>query len=383
MKIGKFLLAGLIALGFMACNNDEAPVVNNAEATVSVKVMPSSGPAVRAVGDLTDPGIEPTGLGAESAIKKTQVWIFVGNTLDGYGESNTNEVTNVAASVGSRDIIVVVNGTDLTGSSTKADILAYQQSVPVDIATNGLLMTAEPLNAALVPGKNTIGYGANPTNATSLEDATLKVARVNARVAIVDAKLGTLASGQELIFDALTDVDVAIFNVAKKTKIFGAAATLATNTDYLFGEAWPSTSGSYTVGTAAADFKNAVSFPIAVNAAPYYYVTENTATDVKEQMLIVLRGKPTLDGDPVVADGLYTDEDGYTYYPVWVNADLPGYNYVGDDVKDSIIRRNTQYNISLTITKIGNPTIDPVEEAFLDVKVEVLPWEVVDQNVEW
>src|SRR5690606_22945842 len=103
----------------------------------------------------------------------------------------------------------------------------------------------------------------------------------------------------------------------------------------------------------------------------------------EQQMFIVLRGKPTKGGVAVKAEGLYTDVNGYTYYPVWVNADKTGYSYSGDNTGDSEIRRNTQYNISLTINGIGNPTIDEVEEAFLDVNVSVAPWDVVTQNVTW
>ena len=146
---------------------------------------------------------------------------------------------------------------------------------------------------------------------------------------------------------------------------------------------------SYTVGAVEGLFKETgLSLPIPTTTgsnAPYFYVTENTAADAKEQMLIVLRGKPTK-GTPavdVVAEGLYTDSEGYTYYPVWVNANKTNYTYSGDNTGDSHIRRNTQYNISLTINGIGNPTIDPVEEAFLDVNVSVEDWTVVTQDVDW
>ena len=50
---------------------------------------------------------------------------------------------------------------------------------------------------------------------------------------------------------------------------------------------------------------------------------------------------------------------------------------------DCKILRNTQYNISLLIKGIGNPSIDDVEEAFLDVLVSVEDWAVVTQGVTW
>jgi hypothetical protein len=128
-----------------------------------------------------------------------------------------------------------------------------------------------------------------------------------------------------------------------------------------------------------------VTFPIVNTAAPYYYVNENTSVVAKELTFIVLRGKPTLGTPavPVVAEGLYTDAAGYTYYPVWVNATNAKYQYLLGYTPDGKIHRNTQYNISLTIKGIGHPTIDPVEEAFLDVKVSVAPWTVVSQGVTW
>ncbi|MFA6644722.1 MAG: fimbria major subunit, partial [Bacteroidales bacterium] len=75
-----------------------------------------------------------------------------------------------------------------------------------------------------------------------------------------------------------------------------------------------------------------------------------------------------------------TDAEGYTYYPILVNKDGVAEN---GKVGDGNVYRNTQYNISLTIKGLGNPTIDDVDKAFLDVKVEVAPWNVVTQNVEW
>lgn len=395
MKIGKFLLAGIIALGMMACNNEDAPVVNQAEATVSVKIVPSSnGPAVKATGNLSGNGVLAAGLAAESAIKSLEVFIFnsITDTSDGYGiatsTTDVKEVLNIATHPGKKVIMIVANAGTAIGSVTnKTALLAKTKDLPVVVATSGLPMTGESAEITLDPGDNQYGFSATDASYKAAAKqhaaaAPLQIQRVNARVAIVSANIGTLPADQLAIFDNLKDVEVAMFNVPKASKLFGPAGTLATNADYLFGESWPSTSGSYAVGTAEGSFKDAsVTFPIVNTTAPYYYVAENTSTVAKEQMLIVLRGKPHKGTNPVTSVGLYTDANGYTYYPVWVNA--PGHTYTGNDTGDSKIRRNTQYNISLTINKIGNPTIDPVQDAFLDVKVEVLPWLVVTQGVVW
>ena len=395
MKLRHLFLAAIVAIGMMACNNEDVPqVVDGAESTVSVKVVPSSnGPVVKAVGDLTGNGVLALGLAEESVIKQLEVFIFVGETPDGYkSETGTNvtEVKKIETHSGAKTIVVVANA-NIGPVANKATLLAKTKDVPATIE-NGLVMTSAETAVTLVAGQNYYGYasGAGTSGAGTEHSvgAPLKITRVNARVAIIDAKLDTtLPADQLAIFDALTDAEVAIFNVPKTTNLFGAS--LALNNNYLFGEAWPSTAGSYMAitdgGAVEGSFKDAsVPFPVVVRTAPYYYVNENTSGVLKEQMLIVLRAKPTK-GTPavaVVAPGLYTDANGYTYYPVWVNAPKSNYSY-GSHTPNSQIVRNTQYNITLLIKGIGNPTIDDVEEAFLDVLVSVEDWAVVNQSVEW
>lgn len=389
MKLRHLFLAAIVAIGMMACNNEEVPqVVDGAESTVSVQVVPSSsGPVVKATGDLSGNGVLAAGLPEESAIKQLEVFIFVGETPDGYKSesgANVTEVKQISTHSGPKTIVVVANA-GIGAVTSKSVLLAKAKDLPVTIA-NGLVMTSAETSVTLAAGQNYFGYiaGQTPSGTEHSVGAPLKITRVNARVAIIDAKLDTtLPPDQLAIFDALTAAEVAIFNVPKTTKLFGAP--LALNNDYLFGEAWPTTQNSYTVGTALGSFKDAsVPFPVVVATAPHYYVNENTATNVKEQMLIVLRAKPTK-GNPavaVVAPGLYTDANGYTYYPVWVNAQKTNYSY-GSHTPDSKIVRNTQYNITLLIKGIGNPTIDDVENAYLDVLVSVEPWAVVTQDVTW
>ncbi len=389
MKLRHLFLAAIVALGMMACNNEDTPQVDGAQSTVSIKVLPSSnGAGVRATGDLSGDGVLAPGLVAESAINQLEVFIFAGESPDGYkSETGTNvtEVKQITTHSGPKTIVVVANG-GIGAVTSKADLIAKVKDLPVNMTT-GLVMTSAETPVTLVAGQNYFGYaaGQTPTGAEHSVATPLKITRVNARVAIVDAKLDTtLPTDQLAIFDALTNAQVAIFNVPKTTKLFGTS--LATNAAYLFGEAWPTSANSYMqVADGAAvegSFKDAtVTFPIENTLAPYYYVNENTSTVAKEQMLIVLRAKPTKGGNAVVSEGLYTDAAGYTYYPVWVNK--AGYTYDAGHTADSKILRNTQYNITLLIKGIGNPTIDEVENAFLDVLVKVEDWKVVNQNVTW
>lgn len=393
--ITRLFLVGLIALGMTACSNeDEVKLEGQAESTVSIRVVPSSnGPVVRAIGDLSGVGITAPGLEAESAIKSLEVYLFSdsqGGIADGYKKvtstTSVTEVTGIETTSGPKTIVVVANA-NLGEVTNEAALLLLTKDLPVAIE-DGLAMTgmtADPV--VLKPGQNFYGHDvvSGSENNFIAPGTPLKIYRVNARVAIVEAKLDlTLSTNPDHtnFFDALVDAQVAMFNVPETTKLFGTE--LAMNETFLQGAQWVSTAGTYTIGEDKSAFLDeSVEFPIAVNKAPCYYVNENTSTVVKEQMMIVLRAKPMKAQQPAVAEGLYTDVDGYTYYPIWVNATKDGYSYTGDNAGTSNVLRNTQYNISLTIKGIGNPTIDPPASSLLDVMVSVEDWLVINQNVIW
>jgi len=403
MKIFRILLTAAIVLGMTACNNeDPVDLTGQPESTVSVRVVPGSdGPTVRSIGNLTGDGILTPGLAVESAIKQLEVYIFQGQLPDGYKSvtgSNVTQVLDIATHAGVRTIIVVANA-NIGTVANKAELLAETKDLPVgDITTVGLPMTSNETSVELVAGKNQYGFivdGPGYDGATGVTHHSngnpLKLYRVNARVAIVGATLA-LEGDDAVLFNNLRDVQVAMFNVPKTSKLFGAPLSLAMNDKYLYGAAWTSPSGTYVSAASPATpsaevntnfLEGTVTFPVVIGTAPYFYVTESATAIANQQMFIVLRGKTYLDNDAVVANGYFTDADGYTYYPVWVNADKPGYTYTGNDTKDSMIRRNTQYNITLTIKHKGNPNIDPPVAAQLDVNVSVEPWLVVTQGVVW
>lgn len=416
MKIFKVLLVVAIALGMMACNNEQdvPEISGEKDASISIKVFPSSNsPGLRSVGDLSDEDATTSpGLFAESAIKQLEVWVFSGDVLTGYGTAAAAEVIDVEAIAGASTVVVVANA-NIGIKGSKADLLDVVKGLPVsDITAGGLVMTAEPIDVTLAAGNNYYGYSdaefdakvaADPSKKTHLADGrtALPLVRVNARVALVSATVNydAVPPTQKEVFDELKDVEVAMFNVPKETNLFGAP--LATNDDFQYGAQWPSPELSYVGVNDSPAAPNALldEGPLTLPAtlhnliektkAPYFYVNENTSdvegdkeTTPSEKMLIVLRAKPYKDGDPVASlTGLYTDDAGYTYYPVWVNKD--GIANPSGVVGDGNVYRNTQYNVTLTINGLGRPSIDPVDKAFLDVKVEVAPWNVVTQNVEW
>ena len=373
-----------LSMGFGACNK-VAPVdpVDQPEATFNVRIVQDTKPGVRAIGDLSTDGISTKGLAEESAIKKTQVWIFSGSSLDGYGESATAEVKNISATTGSREVFIVVNGDGLSKTTSKQDLEnAVSKLIPErEIKSTGLVMTADKQTFNLKEGKNMAGYGDKLADGSNnLVANPIPVSRINARVAIVSAKL-ELDEESKKIFDELKDVEVSMFNVQEDAKIFDPSVTSG---QFLYGDDWIAKAGTYEKGAKKAKLlEKHFGFPIDIKKAPYFYVNPMA---MKDKTFVVLRGKIYKSGKPVVAEGLYTDKEGYTYYPVYVNSTKEGYSYgkeAGANMGTGVLLRNTQYNISLTIKKIGNPTIDPSGKATVEVKTTVSPWVVVPQNVVW
>src|SRR5690554_6664027 len=255
MKIFKILLVTAITFGMMACNNEDVPQVNgDKDASISIRVFPSSdSPSFRATGNLDGNGIIPEGLAAESAIKSLEVWVFVGDALEAYKSATIDagavpEVTEIEVTSGPRTIVVVANAS-LDTQATLTDLKKLTKDLTQDVS-DGLVMTAEPIRVDLVQGNNYYGYsGTTSAGETYLNQGALALTRVNARVAIVGAniQLASLPEGEVHVFDKLKDVQVAMFNVPQTTNLFG---TLAKNENYLFGSAWSSPLGTYTVGTA-------------------------------------------------------------------------------------------------------------------------------------
>jgi len=334
MKIGKLFLAGIVALGLglTGCNNDDVPELSGEkEATISIKVLPSSnGSLLRSTGNLKGDGVLAKGLAQESAIKSLEVWIFKGDVLDAYKSAAAAEVTEIEARIGARTVVVVANA-EIGQVNSQAELLKTLKGLPADVAGKGLVMTAEPFDVTLKKGNNYYGYtdaqvaAKTGLNKNHLDDSKkpLPITRVNARVAIVSAVLDlkSVPDNQKVVFDALKDVEVAMFNVPKETKLFGSV--LAKNENYLFGAKWTSPLSTY-VGSAdasavaTASLTDAVTgaLPVVVTNAPYYYVNESNGDD---KMFIVLRAKVYKDNAVVeTVKDLYTDNEGYTYYPIWI-----------------------------------------------------------------
>lgn len=328
----------------------------------------------------------------ESKIKRLDVFVFNGDDVDGHKQATGEDVTEVkdiAVTTGSRTMVVVANATaDMGTITSKADLLT---KVATDLATqtleNGLLMTSEETPPfAIKAGKNYYGYaeGQTPVGNEISVDAPVKLTRIPARVALVSAKVQFEGSYAGFTFEP---EEVFLFNAKQQSKYFGNPGALVEGTELLSGVNLSSFGGPLKPAAwETADYlKDAfTSLDILSEKQVYYYVFENDAS--VQPTVLSIKGKIKKDEDTyATADDFpgAIDSEGYTYYSIVVNADIPGYTYDGETPKDSKILRNTQYDISVTIKHLGkdDPTDPPVAAATLDVKVKVAEWEVVKQNV--
>lgn len=373
MKIVRLFLVAAIALGMAACNND-VPQVQDNQGVLTVKVVPTSEPGARLYGDLTN------AIAAEGTVHNYEVYVFnLNGNLEKYHKQNDGQNAQILGlTVGNKKVVVVANG-NLGTQPTQAALLAKTNTLSQDIA-NGMVMTMEPQAIDLTE------CDANHSNCNTL---TANVKRVNARVAVVGVSTSFAAEAPYKRFEL---EEVAMFNVRETSNIFGTSLVNATS-EFLFGSAYPSPNNSYVVGTVEASLLetltpalNVTGTPLTITNSKYFYVHENDA-ETKKETFLVLKGKlydAETGGNVYELPGVHTDPDGYTYYKVYVNKTAPNYTYTGDAVDhDGKVIRNTQYNITIDLTKAGNPTIDEPAEACLNVTISVVPWVVVNQNVVW
>ncbi len=399
MKLEKLFLLGAIALGLAACSNEDTPVVQQAKnATMSLRIVQGG---TRAIGDseLTT---------KESKIKRLDVFVFNGDARDGYeraeNEDGVTEVKDIKVTTGSRTMMVVANATftkeEMKAITSKADLLT---KVATDLATqtleNGLLMTGEVTEAfTIAPGKNYYGYpdqpGVDAENQHS-KNEPVKLIRVPARVSLISAVTAFEGSYAGFTFEL---EEVFLFNAKKQSKYFGDPGALVAGTELLSGVDLSSFGGPLKPGTWVPEWTAPylldvkASFPAGLGsiteATPvYYYVFENDAS--VQPTVLSIKGKIKKADNTYATNGEFPDAidaQGFTYYSILVNATRDGYTYPGENTGitgDKIIRRNTHYKISVTIKRIGkkDPTDPPIEPATLDVKVEVVDWKIVNQEV--
>ena len=404
MKTTRFLVAALIAVGLMACQTEDIPYVNPGDgspATVSITIF-SDTPQSRS----TD-----AGLPAERAIHTLEVWLFasngnvVGHQFFAAGDLREIEVggnvvsyvaEGIEAASGQLYMIAVANRAQI-GSVNRNVLQGTLAGGLTQDLTGGMIMTSEQVALTLMPGHNFFGVYPDGTFAGNhiSPTANLQLVRVNARISLVNVQFENALNDER--FDAFELVEVAMFNVRNNSRLFGTtsfatSASLVYGTGdnaFSFGAPYPTTMNTYVDGIlepTLARALGAVTYSQIATNPIHFYVYENTGDRVETNNIvtrpagngtfIVLKGRFTLNGAPVTSPSITDGE--FSYFAIWVND--ASFGAAGGT---NVIRRNTQYNISVNIRGAGNPSIDPSDNAFLDVHVEVAPWEVVNQDVVW
>ena len=405
----KFLLAALIAIGFMGCRTDDLPPYSGVEsglpATMSITVLTDS-PRTRALrGDID------ADKAAESAIHSLEVWLFrADGTAAGHRFFNAAALTSAANGVvaegisaesGNLTMVVVANNPEI-GNVTRSTLQGTLAGpLSQDIST-GMVMTSEEVSVTLTPGNNFFGQYPDGTfagnNISPTQNLTLH--RVHARIALVDVNFNNLHNNPA--FDGFELDKVALFNVRNNARLFGPTSFAATASlvygvndapaSFWYGFGFPTTENSY-IGTPNAgllyQLADAETFAdITRTNAIYFYVYPNHGSELTAGgrdaygTFMVLRGQMTLGGNPVTNPD-FTDAAGFTYFAIWVNCRHFGAPATGVARGTNVINRNTRYNITVNILGAGNPSVDPDDDAFLDVRVEIEDWDIVEQEVDW
>ena len=360
------------------------------------------------------------------------------STIEGVGLYQTGDGTyianNIETTTGSRTMIVIANHPEITREPTRDDLINEIADVELvqDISTTGLVMTSEMVVISLVRGENFWGIRPggnlesyrhhNPTE-------NLQLNRINARVALTDVRFNNHTPDTR--FDRFELQEVAMFNVRDGSRLFGRTSNGNNTFDFngslvredalfLFGADFPSPNESFRRGTLneglLIDWTNVPwdsrrSNPdnggritgLHSTNAMFFYVFENAGDRLvnvycnsvsvpkvigRERenntgTFIVLKGQLFLGYELFIdSDRIYTCQDGFTYYAIWVNCKEVGtVSGQGDHIGDNSIRRNRQYNISVNLWGPGHSTIDPAN--YLDVHVEVTRWIPVTQEVDW
>lgn len=382
MNLNKLLVvAGIAILGIIACSKKDASVNDsNTNTTMSLKIFTSNTRAVANANTNAD----------ESKIYKLDVFVFNGDVVDGYKQAtstdgNLNEVKGINVTAGNRTLVVIANSRkELKAITSKNALEAYTaDDVTQELLTanNGLMMTSAMTDITIKAGKNVYGYDTGSETGTNYisEGTPLSLSRLAAKISLksVEVNLSSPWEGY-----TVTPVQVFAYNVRGKSKFFGPSL-VASDAAYFSGIDLTGFSGiTPPVSVVKESLKDELTNFGSLTATPiYYYAFENDET---HPTTLTVKAKILKDGTPLT-NAEFPDAinaDGFTYYTVVLNANEKGYEYTGTSVDhNSRLTRNTKYELSLVITKIGDNEPDPLKPSTLDVKIQVTDWVVVSQKV--
>lgn len=440
MKLRNLMYATMIACAFASCSKDD--VVEPDNGTPSAKGTFIEVRAQNPISQTKAAG-DPT---VEDAINTLTMVVFgsdnkveaIETTTPGAGGAMSRKV---AVSAGSKKVLMVANA-PLTGievGSSYSDIAGLTRSRADENATNGFSMSSKLYDATVELNKTTfLGYADYPTNYSaansileSEDNAGVKLYRNVAKVVLANVAV----TNEKGDFTNYSNPNVVIKEVfimnAKSTssivpasgeKHWGAVTTespwlagVTTNTAWTNADRFKLAStwaqagylidnvDDTEIGYSGDGLETATA---AFNNTPFY-VYENGSEDLataSEKTLLVIKADVTYDvkdgGRETAANRYYTLAIGRTGFDPTTssvngysapNANFPFANRAdegagingADEGYAFDVLRNLQYNVSLTIKGMGYDQPgggDPKQ--YLDVKVQVVAFGQVDQEVE-
>lgn len=388
MKKIVLMMSLAVMVLFVGCNKKQEQPVAEGNATVSVVVK----------------GADLKGAYGENdaVVGKLVAMVYKGEQQEAIkeGADGALEVLGIECTAGERTLVVVANvGNKNLAGMTLANLkketleLAAEHQDPENKL---LLMTAEPVTVNLVSGKNYYGFTGKTDGTNHSEGVPLKLTRVHAGMALVGATVEFSDAYDENYGVTFNEGALIGLIVKKQSNIFGAPLANA-DPNYLYGEEVVSgtyTPGAYTLEESLRMDLNHSDLKPAGMEGFGFYVLENE--DTEHPTILCLKGKLTkANGDNLSADEMQaafaagwivSATDPTTYYPVVVNGKSNHYQYNGEEgAGTQKLVRNHKYNITIKITGPGtNKPEEPQDEkANLDVKVEIVQWKLVAQNVVW
>lgn len=420
MKLKNLLFATMIACAFASCSNDDDPI-NDGGDQPDTKADAALSIAVR--GEALTKAAPDASVREDGVINDLTIAIFNNGAYsnDGYkvgdlvivakaksAEITNKEVTNIAVRTGGVKIVALANVGSLFDDVTTLDgYLSKKHTITTNIinGTNDLAMSSNITDLTVVAGKNYVGYGANPTDGTSIQDAKVDLYRTVARVTMGSISFAPSLDDQADYIDPSFDLkDIFLMNAQTETSIFSNTLRTFTpatiwgskiekETEYLCGAAASFTGNdNYYNKTSNAQnnyyfYKNALKTitltPHAANNShtvnKSFYVYENTTTENPTLMVIHGTFKYKIhknDAEPTVIED--------TYYTVAINNNKGSDNIsygAGTPTHTGIIR-NVDYTVNVTIKGAGStdPTIDGTGR--LDVAIDVKPYGSVIHNAD-
>ncbi len=436
MKLRNFMYATMIACAFASCSKDD--VVEPDNGTPSAKGTFIEVRAQNPISQTKAAG-DPT---VEDAINTLTMVVFgsdnkveaIETTTPGEGGAMSRKV---AVSAGSKKVLMVANA-PLTGievGSSYSDIAGLTRSRADENATNGFSMSSKLYDATVELNKTTfLGYADYPTNYSaansileSEDNAGVKLYRNVAKVVLANVAV----TNEKGDFTNYSNPNVVIKEVfimnAKSTSsivptsganhweattttspwLAGVAANTSwTNADrFKLASTW--TQAGYLIDNVEGDTEigykgDGLETATTAFAETPFYVYENGSealATASEKTLLVVKADVTYDtkdGRETAANRYYTLAIGRTGFDTvtdkgyaapndnfpYASRSVEGINGAAAN-KALDVLRNLQYNVNLTIKGMGYDQPgggDP--EQFLDVKVQVVAFGEVDQDVE-